>query len=337
MLIRSKAPLRISFGGGGTDISPYIEERGGVVLSATINRYAYTSLDTQEKEAIDIVSLDYNTYAKYDVRKILQYDGKLDLVKATIKVMNVKDAIRLFLHSDAPPGSGLGSSSALTVALVGVFNHWKKLTLSDYQIAELAYNIERKELGLKGGKQDQYNATFGGFNFIEFFDKVTIVNPIHLKDDLLNELQYRLMLCFTGNTRLSAGIIDEQMSQYEQGNKDVIRALDQTKEVAISMKKALLLGKLNEFGSLLHEAWCIKQKFSAKITDAHINELYNTARKNGAIGGKLLGAGGGGYILLLCQFDKYHIVADKLEQIGGKITNFSFDYNGLRTWEVNNG
>lgn len=337
MIIRSKAPLRISFGGGGTDVSPYPEEQGGVVLSTTIDKYAYATLQTQGGKRTIIESLDYDVVAKYDINHELRYDGQLDLVKAVIKAMNINEGIQLFLHSDAPPGSGLGSSSTLTVALVGVSKHWKKLALTDYQIAQLAYHIEREELGLEGGKQDQYAATFGGFNFIEFFDKVTIVNPLRIREDILNELQYRLMLCYTGRIRPSAGIITDQVSRYEQRKEDMILALARTKEIAISMKNALLLGHLNEFGSLLHESWCQKQKFSTKITDPNIDELYEVARQNGAIGGKLLGAGGGGYMLLLCEFDKWHIAARRLEQLGAQITSFAFEFKGLQTWEVNNG
>jgi D-glycero-alpha-D-manno-heptose-7-phosphate kinase len=337
MIIRSKSPLRISFGGGGTDVSPYPEEWGGAVLSTTIDRYAYATLDTGYTEGIDIKSLDFDTVVNCKNNNELNYDGKLDLVKAAIKAMNINESMRLFLHTDAPPGSGLGSSSALTVALVGVFTHWRRLAPSQYDIAEMAYHIEREELRLSGGKQDQYTATFGGFNFIEFFGNSTVVNPLRLKPDLLNELQYRLMLCFTGETRPSIGIIDDQISRYRQGNKETVQALHLSKDLAFSMKNALLLGKLDEFGSLLHEAWCLKQKFSSKMTDAQIDELYEVARKNGAIGGKLLGAGGGGYLLFFCQFDRWHTVAERLKSAGGTVTNFAFDPNGLQTWEVNNG
>lgn len=335
MIIRSKAPLRISFGGGGTDVSPYPERKGGATLSITIDKYTYCTLVKRSDNSINVKSLDYDTLIKYHTDDELLYDGKLDLVKATIKVMEVKTGLDLFLHSDAPPGSGLGTSSTLVVALVGAFKHWLKLPLTDYDIAELAYRIEREEVGIKGGKQDQYAATFGGFNFIEFFGEKTIVNPLRIKADTINELGYRLMLCYTGKRRLSAGIIDEQVSNYIQAKEDVVQALDQTKELAITMKNALLLGKINEFGLLLHEAWCTKKRFSAKVTDPGIDELYEVARKNGTIGGKLLGAGGGGYLLLLCEFDQRHIVAEKLEEAGGKIVNFAFDPKGMQSWEVN--
>jgi len=335
MIVRSKAPLRISFGGGGTDVSPYPEEKGGAILSTTIDKYAYCTLVERKDDSINVKSLDYDVVTKYHVNDEVKYDGKLDLVKAAIKVLEVKNGFNLFLHSDAPPGSGLGTSSALVVALVGAFKQWLKLPLTDYGIAELAYHIEREEAGIKGGKQDQYAATFGGFNFIEFLGKTTVVNPLRIKRDTLNELEYRLMLCYTGETRLSAGIIEDQVSSYIQKKDDVILALEETKSLASNMKNALLLGKLNEFGLLLHEAWCCKKRFSAKMTEPRIDELYEVARQNGAIGGKLLGAGGGGYLLLLCEFDKWHIVAERLEGMGGKIVNFTFDLRGMQSWEVN--
>lgn len=335
MIIRSKAPLRISFGGGGTDVSPYPEERGGVVLSTTIDKYTYCTLNTRSDDLINVKSLDYDIITKYDINDELQYDGKLDLVKAAIKVMKVSKGLDLFLCCDAPPGSGLGTSSTMAVALVGAFKHWLRLPLTNYEVAELAYHVEREELGIKGGKQDQYVASFGGFNFIEFLGATTVVNPLRIKSDILNELEYRLMLCYTGKTRLSSGIIDDQVKGYIERKASVVRALDETKSLAIAMKNALLLGHVDEFGSLLHEAWQNKKKFSAKITDSHIDELYSVARKSGVIGGKLLGAGGGGYLVLLCDFDKRHIVAEKLERHGGKIVNFAFDFNGLQTWEVN--
>lgn len=337
MIIRSKAPLRISFGGGGTDISPYPEEKGGAVLSTTIDKYAYCTLVERKDDFINVKSLDYDVVARYHVSDEPKYDGKLDLVKAAIKVLEVKNGFDLFLHSDAPPGSGLGTSSTLVVALVGAFKQWLKLPLTDYDIAELAYHIEREEAGIKGGQQDQYAATFGGFNFIEFLGKTTVVNPLRINRDILNELEYRLMLCYTGGTRLSAGIIDDQVSRYIQKEDDIVFALEETKKLALNMKNAILLGKVNELGLLLHEAWCCKKRFSSKMTDPRIDKLYQVARQNGVIGGKLLGAGGGGHMLFLCEFDKRHIVAERLEKLGAKIVNFTFDFRGMQSWEVKEG
>ena len=259
------------------------------------------SLIARGDDFITAESLDYDTIVNYKANGDFYYDGKLDLVKAATKVLGINDGCELFLHSDVPPGSGLGSSSSLVVALVGLFKHWQRLPFTPYEVAELAYRIEREEMGIKGGRQDQYAAAFGGFNFIEFFGDTTIVNPLRIRDDIINEFEYRMILCDTGTRRLSAGIIADQVDRYRAGEEDVVRALHETKVLAIAMKRALLLGEANEFGALLHEAWLVKKKFSTKITDPHIDELYELARQNGTIGGKLLGAGGGGYLLLVQQ------------------------------------
>ena len=337
MIIRSKAPLRISFAGGGTDVSPCPETMGGAVLNTTIDKYAYCTLARRKDNLINAYSFDYDVDIKYHTDEDIAYDGKLDLVKATIKVLEAGKGYDLFLHSDAPPGSGLGASSTVTVALVGCFKHWLKLPLTEYEISEVAYQIEREELGIKGGRQDQYAASFGGFNFTEFYDGMTVVNPLRVKADILNELEYRLMLCFTGKTRLSAGIIDDQANSYSEGKPDVMAAFKETKELAYQMKNALLLGRLGDFGLLLHEGWVQKKKFSSKITNPAIDELYSEAIRTGAAGGKLLGAGGGGYLLLFCRFGKKHLVAERLEKMGGQVIDFAFDFRGLQTWEVNDG
>jgi D-glycero-alpha-D-manno-heptose-7-phosphate kinase len=333
--IRAKAPLRISFGGGGTDVSPYPEEKGGAVLSATIDKYTYCSLAARQSSFTSVYSLDYDLSGRYSPDEKLRYDGELGLVKAAIKVMGNSEGIDLFLHSDAPPGSGLGTSSAMTVAIVGAFNRLLKTPLTEYATAELAYRIERQEAGIKGGRQDQYAASFGGFNFIEFLGNTTVVNPLRIKTEIVNELQYRLLLCYTGRTRLSAGIIDDQVSGYIQKKENVTLALDRTKALAVEMKNQLLLGHIDEFGSLMHEAWESKKMFSDRITDSHIDALYEAARRNGALGGKLLGAGGGGYLLVLSEFDKWHIIARRLEELGGTVVKFAFSPVGLQTWELN--
>jgi len=334
MIIRSKAPLRISFGGGGTDIPPYPEERGGITLSTTIDKYTYVTLIPRVDNRLNVKSLDYDKVASYGAEGDFIYNSRVDMVKAAIKVMNVKDGLDIFLHSDAHPGTGLGSSSAQIISVVGVIRHWLKSPLTDYDIAEMGYRVENDELGNHSGRQDQYSATFGGFNLIEFRSDSTVVNPLRIKEDILTELEYRLILCYTGKIRVSAGIIDDQVSRYVQKNEDTLRALVKSKELAYAMKDALLLGRIDELGSLLHEAWCCKKRFSSKITDPQIDELYEVARQNGAIGGKLLGAGGGGCFLLFCEFDKKHLVSRKLEEMGGQMVDFAFDFKGLQVWEV---
>ncbi len=337
MIIRSRAPLRVSFAGGGTDVEPYLSERGGAVLSTTIDKYAYASLRTRDGRQITVHSLDYDVVAKYNLAEPLPLGGKIDLVEATIRRLKPKDSVQgldVYLHSDAPPGSGLGSSSTVVVALIGLFKHWQHLHLTNYEIADLAYQIERVDLGIKGGKQDQYAATFGGFNFIEFYHATTIVNPVRVSADVLNELHYNLLLCYTGKTRLSARIIDTQVARYVQRKEEVIQAMDELKHIAIALKNALLQGRLNDFGALLHQAWMNKKKMAAQISDPSIDELYEAARREGALGGKITGAGGGGYMFFYCPFDRKHIVAERLEGLGAQVVGFDFDFDGLQTWEV---
>ena len=316
-------------------MQPYVSEKGGIVLNATINKYAYASLSPRDDGILNVHSLDYDVVAKYNVVDGLPYDGKLDLVKAVINVMNLDGRVEgadLFIHSDAPPGSGLGSSSTMVVALIGAVAHWLRLDVSSYEIAEMAYRIEREELRIKGGMQDQYAATFGGFNLMEFHDRRVIVNPLKVDREIINELEYRLLLCYTGRTRLSANIIDTQTQNYIDRKDGVETSLDRLKEITIEMKNSLLLGELEDFGALLDEAWKCKKNMAKQITNPQIDQLYSLARANGAIGGKILGAGGGGYLLLFCRFDRKHVVARKLEEYGGQIVEFGFENGGMQSW-----
>jgi len=336
MLVRSKAPLRISFSGGGTDVPPYPQTKGGVVLSSTINKYAYASLiPLKDKNVTRVVSLDYERTLECKNEEDLEYNGDLDLVKSVIKNMKiVNKGIEVYLHSDAPPGSGLGSSSTIVVSLIGLFRHWLNMPLTNYDIADLAYKIERVDLGIKGGLQDQYAATFGGFNFIEFLENMVIVNPLKIPDDVVEELNYSLLLCYTGKRRLSANIIQDQVDGVVKKKESVIRAMEELKSITIKMKNALLQGRLNDFGSLLHYAWENKKKMANKITAPFIDEMYAAACKKGALGGKILGAGGGGYLLIYAPFNRSRVIGEELERLGGKMVNFDFEFRGLRTWEI---
>jgi D-glycero-alpha-D-manno-heptose-7-phosphate kinase len=329
---RARAPLRISLCGGGTDVSPYPEEHGGMVLSATINQYAHASLRPRRDSRLTLASLDYDMVARYDHPRRMKLDGNLDLIKAVVRAFKVRRGADLWVHSDAPPGSGLGSSSTLVVALIGVMSKWLGRAMPDYDVAELAYRIERVDLGLAGGRQDQYASAFGGFNFIEFNADGTIVNPLRIRTDVLNELEYRLLLCYMGQTRQSAKIIERQTAAYRAGQASVVEALRRLKSETLEMKKALLLGKVDALGELLHEAWESKKKLDESISNSRVDRLYRLARREGAIGGKMPGAGGGGYFLLLTRFDRKHRVAAVLEKHGGQVVPFQFERRGLVTW-----
>lgn len=331
-LIRAKAPLRVSFAGGGTDVPPFPQREGGVVLSATINRYAYGALAPREDDTIGVESVDYGLSVDYDGEDDLAFDGKLDLVKAAIHKLG-RGGYDLFLHSNAPPGSGLGASSSVMVAVIGLLKDYHRLALTDYEIAEMAYALEREDLGIKGGLQDQYAAAFGGFNYIEMNDHV-VVNPLRIPPDVVHELEHNMLLCFTGRTRRSDGIIDDQTTRFERRDDAALDGLRMQKRLAGEMKDALLRRRVSKFGELLGTAWEFKKKMSPRISTGFIDEAYEAARAAGALGGKVTGAGGGGYMLFFCPFHRKHRVADTLIRMGGTVTEFEFAQQGLTTWSV---
>jgi D-glycero-alpha-D-manno-heptose-7-phosphate kinase len=211
---------------------------------------------------------------------------------------------------------------------------YANLPLTDYDIADMAYVIEREDLGIKGGLQDQYAATFGGFNFIEFLSDRVIVTPLKIHMDVINELNHNFMLCYTGKTRISGHIIEDQVSRFERGEEETLAGLSQLKEIAIEMKNVLLRRKLDDFGRLLHEGWLAKKRNSNKISNPQIDEMYEEARRAGALGGKIAGAGGGGYLMLYCQFETKHKVAEQMTKMGGTISDVSFSRYGLQTWRI---
>jgi D-glycero-alpha-D-manno-heptose-7-phosphate kinase len=332
-VIRAKAPLRVSFAGGGTDVPPFPATEGGLVLSATINRYAYGALRPRDDSQIGVESVDFGVSVKYGVGDELIFDGRLDLVKAAIRKFG-RGGYDLFLHSNAPPGSGLGSSSAVMVALIGLLREHHREPFTDYETAQLAYQLEREDLGIKGGLQDQYAATFGGFNYIEFEGDRVIVNPLRISSDVVHELEHNMLLCYTGRTRASDHIIEDQTKRWEGGDARALEGLRAGKALAIEMKNALLRRRLNDFGDLLGSAWEEKKKMSPRIANDFIDEAYDVALREGALGGKVTGAGGGGYMLFYCPFQRKHRVANALIELGGTVTEFEFTSRGLTTWSI---
>lgn len=338
MTFRAKAPLRISFCGGGTDVSPYPEQKGGAVLSATIDKYAWASVMSREDERIVITSLDFDLQRSYAPGR-LAFDGELDLAKGVLNHFadrqgNRPAGVEILTHSDAPPGSGLGSSSTMVATLVGAVSSWLGLPLTNYEIAETTYKIERLDVQLSGGRQDQYAATFGGFNFIEFLADHTIVNPLRIPRETINELEYHLLLVFTGGTRTSAHIVDTQMDRYRRGEESVVAGLDELQRMATELKNLLLQEQLDDFGSALHTAWEAKKRLADAITNPQIDALYDTAREHGALGGKILGAGGGGHLLLYCPIEKKQAIARAEVRCGGQVVPFAFEERGLQTWRA---
>jgi D-glycero-alpha-D-manno-heptose-7-phosphate kinase len=336
MLIRAKAPLRISFAGGGTDVAPFPEREGGLVLNATINRYAYGTLRPRSDDTITIHSFDYGSSVEFAPQETPVFDGKLDLAKAAVRRFagNEAGGFDLLLHSNAPPGSGLGASSAMMVALIGVLKEFSGVPLTDYELAEEAHTLERTELGIRGGRQDQYAATFGGFNYIELYADHVVVNPLRVAPDIVLELEHNLLLCYTGTTRQSDHIIEDQMSRFEAGNTQAVEGLRAQKALALQLKDALLQCHLEDFGALLDEAWQTKKQMSDRISNERIDTLYSAARNAGALGGKVAGAGGGGYLLLYCRHDRKHDVANRMTELGASVSDFAFEHSGLRTWRA---
>jgi D-glycero-alpha-D-manno-heptose-7-phosphate kinase len=339
MFCRSRVPLRISFGGGGTDVSPYCDQFGGAVINITINRYATAVLKTRDDNRVNIESVDYNRSIEYDIGKYFAYDGQLDLIKGVInhikREYSFPCGFDLQLHNDAPPGSGLGSSSAICVALIGAFQEWLSLPLTPYDIAELAYRIERLELKIKGGRQDQYAAAFGGLNYIEFSHGKTIVNPIRVQDEILEELNYSLVIGHIGGSHNSSEILSEQISNVLTGNTSSIDAMHKIKQLALEMKNNLVMGKLRAFGRLLDVSWENKKKMAQGISNARIDTIYRSAKDAGALGGKVSGAGGGGFMFFYTDLDKKLAVVDALEAQKVEVLNYAFDQTGLRSWQVN--
>ncbi len=338
MYIRSRVPLRISFGGGGTDVSPYCDEYGGNVLNATIDRYASVTLKPTKNDDVILKSIDYDLTVNYKIDEEFAFNGQLDLIKGVLKIMKkefgLNEGVEVYVQNDAPPGSGLGSSSATCVALIGAFIEWLRVPITPYEIANLAFKIERIDMGIKGGRQDQYAAAFGGFNFMEFYKDHTIVNPLRLPQEIIDELQYSLVIAYIGGSHESAGILDRQIENVKRKSKRSLEALHGLKNMAIEMKNALVTGQLGKFGKLLNKEWEYKKQMAEGISNSKIDAIYKSAIEAGALGGKISGAGGGGYMFFFADFDKRYSVIDALKSHGAEIVNFSFTDHGLRTWKV---
>ncbi len=340
MIFRARAPLRLGLAGGGTDVSPYSDLYGGAVLNATINMYAYASIEPRDDGKVILNAIDRGIKLELKSSEALPIDGQLDLLKGVYNRI-VRDFTReplsfeLTTYVDAPPGSGLGSSSTLVVAIIGAFAEWLKLPLGEYDIAYLAFEIERRDLGIAGGKQDQYAATFGGFNFIEFYDNdKVIVNPLRIKPEIMNELQFNILLFYTGTSRLSAEIIKSQVRNVESKRERPLEAMHRLKEQAILMKEAILRGNLDEIGEILDYGWQYKKQIAEGITNPLLDEIYETARRAGATGGKVSGAGGGGFMMFYCPKNTKYKVMEALKKFNGEFKRWGFTKVGLETWRA---
>jgi len=339
-LFRSKAPLRLGLAGGGTDVPPYSDLYGGAVLNATINMYAYATIIPRDNGKIVFKSLDNGKNLVYDAVEELEIDGELDLLKGIYNRV-VKDfskkplSFELSTIVDAPPGSGLGTSSTLAVTILGAFAEWLKLPLGEYDMARLAYEIERIDLQWAGGKQDQYAATFGGVNFMEFYNgEKVVVNPLRIRNDYLDELAYNLVLFNTETSRLSSEIIAKQSQNIQDKDPLSLDATHKLKIQAMMMKEAVLKGELDRIGEILDYGWQNKKQLAPGITNPMIDELYKTALDNGASGGKISGAGGGGFLLFYCPNNSRQKVIEALSKFGGIAHPYEFTVTGLKSWSI---
>lgn len=341
MIIRAKAPLRVGFAGGGTDVSPYCDEYGGAVLNATIDMFAYCTLEPRDDGKIIFSARDIDIYEEYDSTIELDINSKLALHKGIYNRI-VRDyngskplSFKMTTYSDAPPGSGLGSSSTMVVAIIKAYMEWLNLPLGEYDMAMLAYVVEREDLKLSGGKQDQYAATFGGFNYIEFFnDHRVVVNPLRIKNWIKNEVENSIILYYTGTSRDSATIIDDQIKSTSDKNKNNIEGMHELKKYALEMKIALLKGDFEGLASSLNSGWKSKKKTSSAITNPEIDKIYDFIMNNGGKAAKISGAGGGGFMMILCEPTERFNLIKKLQDTDGKVMTPQFIERGAQAWTL---
>lgn len=341
MIVRARAPLRLGLAGGGTDVSPYCDIHGGYVLNAAIDRYAYAVIKTLDEPYVRFVSTDQQKEKVKALEDPLELNGKLDLHKAVYNEMiqryngGKRIALELSTFCDAPAGSGLGSSSTLVVVMIRAFAELLNLPLDDYAIAQLAFKIERIDCGLQGGRQDQYSATFGGFNFMEFYaDERAVINPLRIKNWIICELEASLLLFYTGVSRESAKIIADQSSNVKTGAVDAIEAMHRIKKEALEMKECLLKGDFDGIVQSMRQGWESKKRSAKTVSNPHIDEIYNAAINAGALAGKVSGAGGGGFMMFFVPPEKRMDVIRALNGFEGQVSNCHFTKHGTQAWRV---
>ncbi len=339
MLIRSKAPLRLGLAGGGTDVSPYCDTYGGTVLNVTIDMYAYCTLEPTDDGLVEFYAADRKERFSAPAGHPIPLEGQLLLHKGMYnRILQTYGggsplSLRMTTYSDAPAGSGLGSSSTMVVAMLKAYMEWLNLPLGEYDMAALAYQVEREDIGLSGGKQDQYAATFGGFNYMEFYDHDrVIVNPLRLKNWIRNELENSLVLYYTGTSRDSAKIIDEQVRC--QKDEKSLEGMHELKVQAERMKEAILKGDFDGFADCLRAGWEAKKKTSSVISNPQIDRMYSYVMENGGKAAKISGAGGGGFMMIVCDPAKRFDLVEKLRETNGKVMVTGFTTRGTQAWTL---
>ncbi len=340
MIYRAKAPVRIDFAGGWTDVADFCMETKGKVVNAAINIYSYASLwghisgesGSGVNNRIRVESADFDLSWEADNIKEMEYSKSKDLAQAAIKMFSSKGGFKLITRSNAPPGSGLGTSAAMGVAIIAVIAAYNDLQMVPYEFAEGASAIERKELGILGGKQDHYASALGGINFMEFSGEEVKASPLRLHHDVLLELEKNLVVCYTGKSRLSGNIHRDVRESFMTGAGETRNAIERLKEIAEEMKKTLLSGDLERFGGLLSENWKCQKALHPSTHTEQIDDIFEVAYKAGALGGKASGAGGGGCLIFYCRPDTEHLVRKALEHAGTQVIDFNFDHHGLQCW-----
>jgi D-glycero-alpha-D-manno-heptose-7-phosphate kinase len=329
--VRATAPLRISFVGGGTDFPHWFEHHGGAVLSATIDHHVRVSVAPRSDRHVRVRSNDLGHLVEYHLDQGPRYDGVMDLAKAAIQRVGVPGGIDVSIESDAPPGSGLGGSSALVVGVVAAVAGLRDVPLTADELARMAYAIERQDLGIAGGWQDQYAAAFGGLNLIEFTPSEMFVRPVAADPAVLVRLHERLLLCYTGNVRRNAGLIDAQIRMHAEGREETMLGMKHLHEMAYAMRDSIVEDRLDALGAMLRDAFENKKRMNPHIAEhTPIEAMLSAAQEAGAVGGKICGAGGGGYLLVYSSPERRRGVVEALEGLGGQLARFSFSSEGVR-------
>jgi D-glycero-alpha-D-manno-heptose-7-phosphate kinase len=334
MVLIARAPVRISFGGGGTDLSAYYRQHGGLVVSTTISTYVYTILTPSGPHGVQIISADYRALCQRPTCEDLIWNGDLRLPKAITYYFNLCDGVTIFLASQVPPGTGLGSSGSVAVSMIKALAFWCGLDLGPEQVAELACYIEIEKMAMPVGKQDQYAAAFGGLNCIKFSRDGVVVEPLRVGPETREALERGMMLFFTGTSRHSSTILRRQQKASQEGDRDTLHRLDAIKELGLEIRAALEGGELEAFGGLLHQSWMEKRQLTEGITNSFLDQCYQVAREHGALGGKVTGAGGGGFLMLYCPEDRQEAVTEALAALGLQRWPLTLDDQGVQVMEA---
>ena len=326
-----RTPVRVSFAGGGTDLPSYYKKYGGMVLSTSIDKYFYTVLTERDDGQTQVISSDLKTVESCERIEKMEFQGSdLEIPFAVLKHLKCDAGVNLFLASEVPPGTGLGSSAAVCVNLLKTLSVFLERELSEQDLAETAFHIAKDILRKPVGKQDEYAVAIGGLNVVHFQASGVTVEPLALSADSIIDLEQNLMLFFTGSARDSSEILAEQDRSVRSSQEDVLGALTALKELVFPMREALNTSDLGSFGRLLHESWKIKKKVSSRISNLRINQIYDAALAGGALGGKVTGAGGGGFLLLYCEKQKQDAVRTAMREFGLKEMKFRFDLAGTK-------